>query len=156
MPTRAGLLLQRTRACAVEKTPEEKLSEAVRDAQIKLLKASCAMQPTAHPNPLLPCSWRTHISTAPFHPSTHPPFVSCARRHAPAPNQPNQDLKLGDAPQAALYDQLLSQLTSAHPDHLPLLTEHLKKLDGREVRAAVRVVLGCWCVCWCRRVRVWV
>ncbi|KAG2453913.1 hypothetical protein HYH02_002116 [Chlamydomonas schloesseri] len=69
---------------AAERTPEEKLSEAVRDAQIKLLK----------------------------------------------------DLKLSDAPQAALYDKLLSELTSAHPGHLPLLTEHLKKLDGRE--AAVR------------------
>eukprot|EP00198_Chlamydomonas_reinhardtii_P006605 XP_001695941.1 predicted protein [Chlamydomonas reinhardtii] len=42
------------------------------------------------------------------------------------------DLKLSDAPQAALYDKLLSELTSAHPGHLPLLTEHLKKLDGRE------------------------
>ncbi|KAG2434097.1 hypothetical protein HXX76_007824 [Chlamydomonas incerta] len=71
-------------AAAVEKTPEEKLSEAVRDAQIKLLK----------------------------------------------------DLKLSDAAQAALYDKLLAELTSAHPGHLPLLTEHLKKLDGRE--AAVR------------------
>lgn len=50
----------RRAVCAVEKTPEEKLSEAVRDAQIKLLKAS-VNHSLGHPTPptttSLPLSW---------------------------------------------------------------------------------------------------
>lgn len=67
-----------------DKTPEDRLAEALRDAKIKLLK----------------------------------------------------ELKLSDSGQAALYDSLVSELRAAHPRHLPLLTEHLKKMDGRE--ASVR------------------
>ncbi|KAG2491863.1 hypothetical protein HYH03_009817 [Edaphochlamys debaryana] len=69
---------------AADKGPQERLAEALRDAQVKLLK----------------------------------------------------DLKLSDAAQAAMYDKIVSDLRTAHPAHLPLLTEHLKKMDGRE--AAVR------------------
>ncbi|GFR48785.1 hypothetical protein Agub_g10733, partial [Astrephomene gubernaculifera] len=63
-----------------DKAPEIKLAEAVRDAQMRVLR----------------------------------------------------DLKLSDPAQAALYDKLYGELRSSYPAHLPLLVEHLRKLDGRE------------------------
>ncbi|GIL53884.1 hypothetical protein Vafri_9378 [Volvox africanus] len=47
-----------------------------------------------------------------------------------------KELKLSDPEQAQMYDRLFVELQDAHPNHLPLLLEHLRKMDGRE--AAVR------------------
>ncbi|GIM09954.1 hypothetical protein Vretimale_13739 [Volvox reticuliferus] len=63
-----------------DKSPEQKLDEAVRDAKIKLMK----------------------------------------------------ELKLSDPAQAQLYDRLFVELQAAHPNYLPLLLEHLRKMDGLE------------------------
>lgn len=79
----------------------------------------------------------TTLYTVPF----CPPLISaCRRRTRPFPPKTSrtptavrQELKLSDSGQAALYDSLVSELRAAHPRHLPLLTEHLKKMDGREV-----------------------
>ncbi|GLI68325.1 hypothetical protein VaNZ11_012720 [Volvox africanus] len=47
-----------------------------------------------------------------------------------------KELKLSDPEQAQMFDRLFVELKEAHPNHLPLLLEHLRKMDGRE--AAVR------------------
>ncbi|GLC44539.1 hypothetical protein PLESTB_000062200 [Pleodorina starrii] len=44
-----------------------------------------------------------------------------------------KELKLSEPDQAELYDKLFSELRASYPGHLPLLLEHLKKMDGQEV-----------------------
>ncbi len=66
------------------------------------------------------------------------PLNNPSQRPREPQNAVRQDLKLSDGGQAALYDTLVLELRAAHPRHLPLLTEHLKKMDGREVGVGER------------------
>eukprot|EP00798_Chlamydomonas_sp_ICE-L_P009787 gene9786-7671_t len=116
-----------------EKTPDQKLAEAIRDTQIKFLKLRT-------PGWELADAIRdTQIKFL----KLRTPEWELAEASRDTLIKFLKDLKMekesedsSSADPSKLYNALLAELQAKYPTHLPLLTEHLHKMDGagKEVR----------------------
>ncbi|MEW5318316.1 MAG: hypothetical protein WDW38_009545 [Sanguina aurantia] len=146
---------------AAVKTVDERLGEALRDAQIAFMKDLELSRARPGPTGLDPAADTPDHRTASGHmralgcaagppllfaPITHAPLcgwgMCTALRMEDVPcydqrgtlclrKPPLQELKLSEPAQEQLYLSLQAACKAAYPTHLPLLTEHLNKMDAQ-------------------------